>query len=128
MANIADSRKRFGEQRDRHTGAVGFFGGRAVTAWQTDALSVSDINVTSAYDAPAVLLESWARNTSINNVTMNWNYTGTPADAVFHFTGSSYGTYVNNVTINNVGSILLVGSGTQPAQHTPLGASRCRAR
>jgi hypothetical protein len=92
--------------------------GRAISATQTDGLTVSNVNVTQNNDTAVVFLESWTRNTSINGITVAWNYAGPSDSTVFDVTGNSYNTFVNNATINNAGAgaINLIASGTQAGE------------
>jgi hypothetical protein len=118
MANITDS------QDITETGANGSLNqldsssGRMVSGWQDDGLSITNNVVTTDSDAPVVFLESWCRNTTISDLTVNWNYADSSSQDVFHFTGNSYNTTVTGVTINNVGAVNLVESGDQPAEYS----------
>ena len=118
MANITDS------QNVTVTGVSGTLNqltsssGRMVSAWQTDGLHITSNTITTASDAPVVFLESWARNTTISGLTINWQDTAVSAQDVFHFTGNSYGTFADNVTINNAGAVNLVETGSQPATYS----------
>ncbi len=93
-------------------------GGRLVTAYQTDGLSITNCTATTAVDASVVFLESWTRGTTVTGLTVNWNATAASTEDVFHFTGNSYGTVVSTATINNVGAVNLVESGSQAASYS----------
>ena len=118
MANVAES------QDVTITGCSGTLNkldsssGRMITAYQSDGLTATNNTVTTSYDAPPVFLESWDRNTLINGLTINWNYSSPSAQDVFHFTGNSYGTTANNITINNVGAIDLIETGGEAASYS----------
>ena len=89
--------------------------GRLVTGWQDDNLTITNCVANDSYDSPVVFLESWARNTAINNLLVNQTFSGTTSQDVFHFTGDSYGTYADNITIDNNSEVNLVLSGGQYA-------------
>ncbi len=93
-------------------------GGRAVSAYQSDGLVVNGITVNQSSDSPVVFLETWARNTTLNNIVDTWNYSSASSSAVFFFTGNSYNTFVSSASITNVGAINLAGSGGAPAQYS----------
>jgi hypothetical protein len=92
--------------------------GRAISATQTDGLTASNINVTQSNDTAVVFLESWTRNTSINDITVAWTYGSPSGSAVFDVTGNSYNTFIDNATIDNedAGAINLFASGDQAGE------------
>jgi len=118
MANITDS------QDVTVTGCSGTLdkltssGGRLVSGWQDDGLSVTNCTANDAYDSSIIFLESWSRGTTITGLTVNSTFEGNTTGDVFHFTGNSYGTYANNITINNSSAVNLVESGDQPATYS----------
>ena len=120
MANVSDSQNVNISNVSGTLEQLDSSGGRAVTAYQSSGLTVSNVNVTTAFDSPAIFLESWERNTTISDITVNWQHAAAPTSAVFFFTGNSYGTDVQSATINNAGygAINLVGSGVQAATYT----------
>jgi len=94
-------------------------GGRILTVWQSDYVTMNSARAVTMADQPVVFLESWARNTRINNLDVTWGYAGTaPRSNFFHFTGNSYGTFVDNLTVRNAGPIMFVGGGSQKAYYS----------
>jgi len=87
--------------------------GRVLTAWQSERVALNDVKVSTRFDTPVVFLESWQRGTSINNLEINWNYSGRSAADVLHFSGGSYDTTVDNLVVRNVGPVQLVGWGAE---------------
>lgn len=93
--------------------------GRLITAWQTDGLTLSDSEVYTDSGASVVLLESHARGTSVNDLTVHWDHVGTPVAGVFHIVGGSSDTEVNNLvidngTVNDDRSVILLSTGAEP--------------
>jgi hypothetical protein len=91
--------------------------GRALTVWQSDNTSFSNIHADTSVDKAVFFVESWARNTTLTNLDVRWRYTLAPQNAVFHLTGGSIGTLADGVRINNTGPVMLAMSGTQPADY-----------
>ena len=116
-ANVVDSKNVTLDNLHGTLSQLTTSGGRMVTAYQTDGMSVTNSTATTAFDAPAVFLESWTRNTRISGVTVNSSYANASTQDVFHFTGNSYNTTADNVTVNNAGAVNLVGSGSQAADY-----------
>ena len=118
MANVTDSQNVTVTNCSGTLNKLDSSSGRLVTAYQTDGLAITSNVATTSYDAPIIFLESWARNTSISGLTINWNYGAPSAQDVFHFTGNSYATTADNITIKNVGAIDLVESGGEAAGYS----------
>ena len=89
--------------------------GRAFSAWQSDNVNVSDVRADTSFDTAPFFIESWSRNTRFSNIKLRWRYAGDPRSAVFHLTGGSSGTVVDELRIENTGAVMLAGSGTQAA-------------
>jgi len=87
--------------------------GRVLTTWQSEDVTLSDVEVTTAADRAVVFVESWNRSVTVNDITINWNFAGAPTAAVFHVTGGSYGTFIDGLVVRNAGSIVLSGAGSQ---------------
>ena len=117
MANVTDSRNVTVTGTNGTLKQLTSSSGRMVSAWQTDGLNVTNNTIATADDAPVVFLESWERNTTISGLTVNWNDASASSQDVFHFTGNSYNTTADNVTINNTAAINLVQTGSQPASY-----------
>ncbi|MFI5377900.1 MAG: hypothetical protein ACHRHE_01220 [Tepidisphaerales bacterium] len=87
--------------------------GRVLTAWQSENVSLSNVSVTSDSLAPAVFLESWAHNTTVTNLAIDYQTaTGSIGD-VFHLTGGSFGTSLDKISIHSLVPTVLVDSGGQ---------------
>jgi len=63
------------------------------------------------------VIESFARNTYIHDVNIKWDYPYQGQGDVFHLTGNSSGTLIDNVTINNVGPVNVADSGGTVADY-----------
>ena len=87
-----------------------------LTAWQSNNVKAIGIRADTAYDKAIFFTESWTRNTQITDVDIKWRATGTPTSAIFHATGGSTGTYGDQIRIDNVGPIILAGSGSQKGE------------
>ena len=118
MANVTDSQDVTVTNCAGTLNELDSSGGRLVSAWQTDGLRIANDAATTAADAPIVFLESWCRATTISALTVNWDDATASTHDVFHFTGNSYGTVVSSVTINNVGAVNLVETGSQVASYS----------
>lgn len=118
MANVTDSTNTTISNCSGTLNQLESSSGRMVSAWQTDGLTITNDTATTSSDAPVVFLESWARNTTVSGLTVNWNLSSASSQDVFHFTGNSYNTTVSSVTINNVGAINLVQTGSQAASYS----------
>ena len=92
--------------------------GRAFSAWQSENVSVSDVNVSTAFDKAVFFLESWDRNISISNVQIT-DTASAPLDAdIFHITGGTYGVTLNGISITDQAPIDFVDSGGEPGNYT----------
>jgi hypothetical protein len=111
FVNVSDSQDVTVEHITGTLDAPHVRGGRVLTAWQSERVSLNDVKVSTRFDTPVVFLESWQRGTSINNMEINWNYSGRSASDVLHFSGGSYDTRVDNLVVRNVGAVQLVGWG-----------------
>jgi hypothetical protein len=87
--------------------------GRVVTVWQSDNVRVINVKADTSADTAVFFLESWARNTTFQNIDVTWRYASMPRSAVFHLTGGSSGTFIDRVRIDNTGPVNLVGQGSQ---------------
>ncbi|HZN66132.1 MAG TPA: hypothetical protein VFB66_12630, partial [Tepidisphaeraceae bacterium] len=50
-----------------------------------------------------VYVESWARDTTANNLTVHWRVPRRTTADVLHFTGGSTGSFVDNLVVDNAG-------------------------
>lgn len=117
MANVADStnislRSATASLVNDHPAAA-----RALTVWQSDNVSLSNVRVDTGVDKAVFFVESWARKTTVSNADVRWRYTQSPTNGVFHLTGGSSGTLATGIRIDNSGPIFLAGSGDQPADY-----------
>ncbi len=87
--------------------------GRVFTAWQSNNVLVSDVYADTSADKAVFFIESWSRDTTFRNINVRWRYAQTPRGAVFHLTGGSSGTFVDQLRIDNTGLVNLVGQGGQ---------------
>jgi hypothetical protein len=117
LVNVADSEDVVANNIDVDLLANHRAGGRVLTAWQAERVTLSNVRARTTADMPVVFLESWARHTTISNVDITWGYAAQPLSAVMHLTGGSYGTFIDNMVVRNVGPIMLVGSGTQKSEY-----------
>jgi hypothetical protein len=113
--NIADSKDVSIEGVRGTLDAVHSRAGRVLTAWQSERLTMKDVNVSSRFDAPVVFLESWQRGTTISDMEINLTFTNRGVSDVLHFSGGSYNTTVDNLIVHNIGAIQLVNWGA-PSQ------------
>ena len=92
--------------------------GRAFGAWQSENVSVSDVNVSTAFDKAVFFLESWDRNISISNVQITDTASGPLHADLFHITGGSYGVSLNGISVTDQAPIDFVDSGGIAANYT----------
>ena len=92
--------------------------GRVLTTWQSEGVALRDVRVSTAADAPVVFAESWNRGLTVDGIDVEWQYAAKPDAGVFHLTGGSTGTTMDHVVVDNVGPVVLVGSGVNPAQYS----------
>jgi hypothetical protein len=91
--------------------------GRVINVWQSDDVRVLNVKADTSADKPVFFIESWARDTSFKNIDVTWRYPSVPRSGVFHFTGGSSGTVADQVRIDNVGPVNLVGQGGQVSSY-----------
>lgn len=89
--------------------------GRVLTSWGSDNVLAENIKSETSADKAVYFLENWTRNTTIRNVDVRWRLQTSPQAAVFHFTGGSYGTNVEDARIDNDAPVMLTGQGGQDA-------------
>jgi hypothetical protein len=77
--------------------------GRILTSLQSDRVRVENAEVTTYVDAPFVYVESWARETVGNNLTVHWRVPRRTTADVLNFTGGSTGSFVDNLVVDNAG-------------------------
>jgi hypothetical protein len=87
--------------------------GRVLTTWQSNYVSVENVQAETSADRAVFMVESWSRKTTIRDVDIRWRFTSAPTHAVFHLTGGSSGTFADYIRINNSGPVNLAGSGSQ---------------
>jgi hypothetical protein len=92
--------------------------GRVFGGWQDENVSISNVNVSTAYDKALFFLESWCQNISISNVDINDTAAAPLSGDLFHITGGSYGVTLNGITVNDVAPIDFVDSGGEPGYYT----------
>jgi hypothetical protein len=118
MANVADSANVTISNATASLVNDASAAARALTVWQSDYLTMSNVRVDTAFDKAVFYSESWARGTRISNVDVDWRATTNPVqNAVFHLTGGSYNTNIDQVRIRNAGPIMLAGQGGQNASY-----------
>jgi hypothetical protein len=86
--------------------------GRVINVWQSE-VSASNLHVRTISDAAVVFAESWNRALTINGMEVKWQYYKSADNAVFHLTGNSSNTFVDNLVVQNSAPVLLAGSGAQ---------------
>jgi hypothetical protein len=92
--------------------------GRAFSAWQCQNVSISNVNVSTAFDRAVFFLESWCQDISISNVDINDTAAAPLTGDLFHITGGSYGVTLNGITVNDVAPIDFVDGGGEPGYFT----------
>jgi Pectate lyase superfamily protein len=92
--------------------------GRAFSAWQSENVSVSNVDVSTAFDKAVFFLESWDRNISISNVQITDTALGPLHADLFHITGGTYGVTLNGISITDQAPIDFVDSGGEPGDYT----------
>lgn len=92
--------------------------GRAFGAWQSENVTVSNVDVSTAFDKAVFFLEGWCRNISISNVQINDTAAAPLSGDIFHITGGSYGVSLNGITVNDQAPIDFVDNGGAQSEYT----------
>lgn len=117
LLNVSDSTNVTLSNADVQLTALHSAAGRVLTAWQSNGVLAENIKADTGADRAVFLLESWTRDTTIQNVDVRWRFASAPNSAVFHLTGGSSGTFADNIRINNTGPVMLAGTGSQSADY-----------
>jgi hypothetical protein len=92
--------------------------GRVFTAWQCDDVLLANVRADTSVDKPLFFVESWSRTTTFQNIDVRWRYPQMPIGAIFHLTGGSSGTFIDQLRIDNTAPVAIAGSGAQEASYT----------